>query len=237
MSRIRWSQFRARPGRCPLCGPSAFVRFDASEWAVRCLRCESTPAVLALVRVLRRERRSRLRRDRFYEMSSSGPLVAWLGEKGGGLTCSEFFDGIEPGAWHNGVQCQDVQALTYKEESFDVCTSTEVLEHVPDDARAFSELRRVLRPGGLLAFTVPLSGESVTVERARLVDGRIEHLCRPEYHDDRLRGRGQVLAFRTYGEDIVERLLRAGFDSAEIVSGPRWFGVARRVIVGRVAAR
>ena len=33
--------------------------------------------------------------------------------------------------------------------------AAEVLEHIPDDGRAIAELVRVLRPGGMLAVTVP----------------------------------------------------------------------------------
>ena len=49
------------------------------------------------------------------------------------LTFSEFFDDVEPGGERDGVPCENVQHLTYADESFDVCTSTEVLEHVADD--------------------------------------------------------------------------------------------------------
>jgi SAM-dependent methyltransferase len=42
-----------------------------------------------------------------------------------------------------------------------------VFEHVPDDARGFSELRRVLRPGGKMLFTVPLFDAPDTVDRVR----------------------------------------------------------------------
>jgi len=112
----------------------------------------------------------------------------------------------------DGVQCQDVQHLTFAAASFDVCTSTEVFEHVPDDARGFAELHRVLRPGGRLVFSVPLSPAASTVERARrLKDGEVEHLLPPEYHGDRIRGRGRVLAYRTYGFDVLERVAAQGF--------------------------
>jgi hypothetical protein len=38
----------------------------------------------------------------------------------------------------------------------------------------------------------------------------IQHLTEPEYHFDRLRGAGKVLAFRAYGRDICDRLNAAG---------------------------
>jgi SAM-dependent methyltransferase len=127
---------------------------------------------------------------------------------------------------HAGIRCEDVQDLSYADESFDLVTHTEVLEHVPDDARAFAELHRVLRPGGTLLFTVPLYGGYPTIERARLREGEVEHLMEPAYHIDPLRGAG-ILAFRDYGLDIVERLRAAGFIEASIVAPRRaipWLG-------------
>ncbi|MEK7444416.1 MAG: methyltransferase domain-containing protein [candidate division NC10 bacterium] len=49
----------------------------------------------------------------------------------------------------------DIQALPFHEAVFDTVKATEVLEHVPDAARALAECRRVLRPGGRLVATVP----------------------------------------------------------------------------------
>lgn len=49
----------------------------------------------------------------------------------------------------------DIQALPFRAGAFDAVKATEVLEHVPDVARALAECRRVLRPGGALVITVP----------------------------------------------------------------------------------
>lgn len=154
-----------------------------------------------------------------YELSSRGPLVDWLRRHAGLLTVSEWFDGASPGQMVDGVQCQDVQHLTFAAASFDVCTSTEVFEHVPDDTRGFAELRRVLRPGGRLVFSVPLMPAAATVERARLrKDGTVEHLLPAEYHGDRIRGRDGVLAYRNYGYDVLERVAAQGFRDVRFAS-------------------
>ena len=49
----------------------------------------------------------------------------------------------------------DATRLPFAENSFDRIIASEVLEHVPDDQGALDELRRVLRPGGVIAATVP----------------------------------------------------------------------------------
>ncbi|HLU12794.1 MAG TPA: class I SAM-dependent methyltransferase [Arenimonas sp.] len=217
--------------RCPSCGPSLLVRLGNDETQVRCLRCRGTPIHLSVIAAIR-EFAFPLAGRAACELSSRGALVRFLQRHAGSLATSEYFDDVPPGGLRDGVRCEDVQALGYADASFDLFTSTEVFEHVPDDAAGFREIRRTLKPGGLTIFTVPLIRGASTVERARLRDGGIEHLLEPAWHGDRLRGAGKVLVFRDYGDDIVERLLAAGFARARLWRPPvDWFGHARDVVV------
>lgn len=74
----------------------------------------------------------------------------------------------------DGAQAEDITGLTLATASLDLIVSSDVLEHVPDLARAFEESARVLRPGSMHLFTVPVN--QVTQRRAILVDGEIQHL-------------------------------------------------------------
>lgn len=49
----------------------------------------------------------------------------------------------------------DVEAMPFEDERFGTVVCTEVIEHVPDPARALREIRRVLKPGGVLIGSVP----------------------------------------------------------------------------------
>lgn len=49
----------------------------------------------------------------------------------------------------------DATAMPFGDGFFDRVIAAEVLEHIPDDQAALHEIARVLRPGGLLAVTVP----------------------------------------------------------------------------------
>jgi glycosyltransferase involved in cell wall biosynthesis/ubiquinone/menaquinone biosynthesis C-methylase UbiE len=49
----------------------------------------------------------------------------------------------------------DIHELPFASGSFDKVLMTEVLEHIADDRQAMQEIFRVLRPGGVLALSVP----------------------------------------------------------------------------------
>src|SRR3712207_3718197 len=51
----------------------------------------------------------------------------------------------------DAVAC-DAEALPFDDESFDLVIGHAVLHHLPHLDRAFAEFRRVLRPGGVVAF-------------------------------------------------------------------------------------
>jgi len=206
---------RMRLFRCPVCGPSIAVRLNLTDWGVRCVRCGSAPNTLSIVKTLK-ERVPNLRSLSVYALTAAGPLFDFLERECANLTCSLYYADVAPGEFREGVLCQDVQSLTFDDNSFDLCLHSEVFEHVPDDARGFREIFRVLKPNGLTVFTVPVFKRETTVERARLVNGEVQHLLSAEYHNDQLRG--SVLAFRDYGRDVLARLREAGFGDVGMAS-------------------
>lgn len=233
---LRIHQARAKPFRCPLCGPSILVRLDSGELAVRCLRCGATPIAMSIASALM-EQVPDLRTKRVYELSARGPFHRFLQRAAREVVTSHYVEGAPAGSVVGGARVEDVQHLTFSNDSFDVCTATEVFEHVPDDRLAFAEVLRVLRPGGVFLFTVPLDVDSFTRERARIVGGSILHLAPPEYHRDPASQSSPVLSFRDYGHDITARLCGAGFAEGTIVRprGGPWFGHRRPVVLGRKA--
>ena len=49
----------------------------------------------------------------------------------------------------------DALSLPFEDGSFDRIIASEVMEHIPDDEAAMRELHRILKPGGIVAVTVP----------------------------------------------------------------------------------
>jgi SAM-dependent methyltransferase len=229
--RIAPRRVRAQCRMCPGCGVSLFVKWFDDETGVRCLRCGATPVHLAAIDAVACLLATRPV-STAYEMSSRGALLAYLRRKIPHVVTSELLEGVEPGSCRDGLRCEDVQKLSFANGMFDLCTSTEVFEHVPDDMSGFAEVLRVLKDDGTFVFTVPLNSGELTVERATLVAGELKNLLPATFHGDRLRGDGRVLVFRDYGPDIRDRVLSAGFRRVTIRDPiADYFGYSRKVVV------
>jgi SAM-dependent methyltransferase len=198
--------------KCNLCnGP--IIKILRGPFGTRCLLCRSTFIHRAMGIVLDS---FNFRTDiKVYELSSHGAFYKYLVKRFKNLTSSEYFDDVQSGKFYNGTLCQNVEALTFEDNFFDLITSTEVFEHVANDIKGFSEVNRVLKKGGYFVFTVPLTMKENTVDRAVYEDGAIKYLLNPTFGGDHLRTNG-ILDFRNYGLDIVDRLRHAGFKRTEI---------------------
>lgn len=56
----------------------------------------------------------------------------------------------------------DLQCLPFSDHTYDFVFASHVLEHIPDDHKAISEIRRILKPSGMAILPVPIySGKTV----------------------------------------------------------------------------
>lgn len=228
---MRVQHLGLHPFRCPGCGPSLLLRLGTDEMLTRCVRCRATPVHLSMIAALRANV-DNLPGRHAYELSTTGAVLDYLRRHCREVTTSEYLQDVAPGSIHAGMRCEDVQHLSFADAAFDLCTSTEVFEHVPDDHAGFRELHRVLRAGGKLLFTVPLTDQPSTTERARLDNGKPMYVLPAACHGDRINGPGSVLVYRDHGTDIIERVRERGFDSTALWTPPQaWFGHQRTVVV------
>lgn len=75
--------------------------------------------------------------------------------------------------------CADIRNLPFKNESFTVLLASEVLEHLPSEDAAVTELYRTLAKNGLLLVTVPCSEGMLSFSPFRLLGHNKEG---PEFH-------------------------------------------------------
>ena len=73
----------------------------------------------------------------------------------------------EAGELDDSTRCNqiagDATRLPFEDNTFDRIIASEVLEHIPSDIDALTELTRVLKPGGIIAATVPSVGGHVRI--------------------------------------------------------------------------
>lgn len=99
----------------------------------------------------------------------------------------------------------DITDIKQPAETYDVIICNHVLEHIPDDRKAMSELFRVLKKGGFAILQVPISFSS----EHTLEDFSVTSQA------DRERVFGQRDHVRIYGRDYSARLKEAGFAVSE----------------------
>ena len=163
----RW---RMETRACPLCGPTVYLAFSPNPFMVRCLKCRANVTNLAIAAAVRQSIPD-ISQVSAYEMSTYGATYEFLKGNCRLLQCSEYFPDAKPGEFIHGVRNEDVQQLSFPHESFDLITSNQVFEHVPDTGKALGECRRVLKTGGLLVFTVPLYDTAKTEQVATIAGG------------------------------------------------------------------
>ena len=95
----------------------------------------------------------------------------------------------------------DITSIPFPEDSFDLIVCNHVLEHVPDDLAAMSEIFRVLQSHGVALLQVPLA-PSVCTTREGSIDMSSEQKTSLF---------GQFDHVRLYGTDYVDRLRSVGF--------------------------
>lgn len=138
-------------------------------------------------------------------LSSGGQMLHVAPEKAMADRFQRFFDYVSIDLDGSlAMMAMDLTDLTFPDESFDAIICNHVLEHVPDDRKALSELHRVMKPGGWGSIQVPMDG-ATTREDLTVTDPR-----------ERLRLFGQEDHVRQYGRDFLERLSQAGFDILRI---------------------
>ena len=220
---LSWSQpvwrWKFSIAYCPFCGKSLFVSLAPSPFMTRCMGCKANVTNLSLIPLISKHFGTGMKDAVAYELSTYGKTLDFLKANFCKVQTSEYFPDLKLGEIYNGIMNQDVMQLTFEDSVFDLVTSNQVFEHVPNDLRGFSECRRVLKPGGAFIFTIPLYDIPTTTMIAHVKDGEIEWLAEPDYHDSRLGGPKSSPTYWSHSmNDIVARVENVGFSKVELVN-------------------
>jgi len=231
----------ASPGivrfECNLCGMRNAVEAQRiSREVPSCAQCHSTVRFRAIAHLVVQEMLGLeqplpglARRDDIAGIGLSddaryaGPLAAAFG--------------YENTYFHTAPQLDITAVPPERRGRYDFVVASDVFEHVvPPVARAFEGARALLKPGGIIVFTVPFSLDAQTVEHFpdlhdwrleersgtwhlhnRTVDGREQTFDRLVFHG----GPGTTLEMRLFSRDALLRAFdAAGFTRVRIAADP-----------------
>lgn len=123
---------------------------------------------------------------------------------------SQFFPDQKPGSIVDKFRCENLEALTFTDESIDLHVTQDVMEHVFHPSKVFSEIARTLKPNGAHIFTVPIANKNMpSILRTRLSDdGQISHLEPPVYHGNPISDKGSLVTV-DWGFDICQHIFES----------------------------
>ena len=153
-------------GYCVCCDKN--VKFIATNSWYRdnyiCSNCKSIPRERALMYLI----------EKFYpnynllDIHESSPCKRGaslkLQNKCPNYIASQYYGESDKGKIINGYRNENLESQTFKDESFDLVITQDVMEHIFNPQSAFREIARTLKPGGAHIFTVPLINKERTTE-------------------------------------------------------------------------
>jgi SAM-dependent methyltransferase len=185
-------------GKCPICGPGA--RFVAKDSWLRdnfaCTRCQSLPRERALMVAID------MYMPNWAELAIHESSPIWRGVSSKlkaaapGYTFSYFAPDRPLGGPHfmEGAINQNVEQMTFENETFDLFVTQDVFEHIFRPDLAIREIERVLKPGGRCIMTVPMVNmDRPSERRAEMLDGEVRHYKPPAYHGDPVNADGALV--------------------------------------------
>jgi hypothetical protein len=204
--------FYQNRGYCPICSTDVeFIAYD--DWFrdhYICSNCHSIPRERALMFCI----------DKFFPnwvksvVHESSPVFrgvsSRLSKEALNYIPTYYYPNISLGKEFNGFRCENLECLTFKDESIDLHITQDVFEHILNPERAFREIARTLKPGGMHIFTVPLVNKFLPskVCAYQNKNDEIIYLTEPEFHGDPTNENGSLVVTR-WGYDICEFIHRS----------------------------
>lgn len=198
---LRKAKYSGDAVSCPCCGGS-FSSWIQPKSDGRCPDCQAATRQKMLVYFLGEHAGERTGRLRTLYFAPDAGVLRWF-------RAHPQFDVTTTDLSAPGVdEHWDITRIPQPDGIYDVVSCCHVLEHVPNDLGAMSELRRVLKPDGMLFLQVPYARNSPKTDEDPTVTD-------PE---ERRRRFGQFDHVRRYGQDLLDRLVSSGFSVTTVTA-------------------
>ena len=215
--------WRHKSGFCPVCGKnSIFIltqeiqRMRNDGICIWCGSCSRTRHVAKCILDEFKDRKISSLNDfktnsdiSVFNASSDDPIARKMGPAKN-ISASEYFDDCKPGEYKNGVQCQDLEQLTFSDCSMDLIITEDVFEHVKNWRKGFTEVYRVLKKNGVHVFSIPFYFDEKTEDLFTQKNGKYELIEPVEYHGDPIKG--SIPTYTHLGYDLFDFLRSINFD-------------------------
>lgn len=123
---------------------------------------------------------------------------------------THYFPNFPLGQIHStGWRSEDLENLTFGDETFDLMITQDVMEHIFNPAKAFSEIARTLKKGGAHIFTVPIQNKEQPskINAKKDEKGNVIILGYPDYHGNPVDDQGSLVTMY-WGYDICDFILK-----------------------------
>jgi len=206
---IRLSRFYIRNGKsnlsfCSVCGQKAKFIITGKLWREHyiCSFCAASPRQRSLMTVFNIVA-PHWRELTIHESSPYGASSKVFEDQCQNYIATHLFKDIPLGSYLDGIRCENIEKMTFHDQCFDVVITQDVMEHVLNPQKAFAEIARILKPGGIHIFTVPFYDGKKSVIRSVDKDGKISYLHTPRYHGNPIDKQGSLVTV-DWGYDIID---------------------------------
>lgn len=192
-------------GMCPICGKKTLfldVGPQRRRESYRCIFCNSTARNRAFIIILE-TLFPEYRELRIHESSPGSASSKKLARECKYYNSSHYFPDVAPGSYKDGIRCENIEQMTFQDESFDLLVTQDVFEHVLHPDKAFAEIGRVLKSGGTHVFTVPFRHDKKTKVRVSPSKDGLKYLDVKRYHGNPIDNKGS-LVITDWGDDLID---------------------------------
>lgn len=199
-------------GRCPICEEPAIFTAE-NTWYRDFLICQSCPGgsvprERALALILN-ELRPNWRNLSIHESSAANRGISLkMSNEAPGYVSSQYYPDHPFGSHIGPCRNENLEALTFEDETFDITVTLDVMEHVYHPDRVFQEIHRTLRPGGVYLCTFPVRKAQVNAWERRfelMPDGTRQDFKEPEIHGNPVSGEGSIVTV-DWGYDFHQQI-------------------------------